>query len=794
MTQREWRAPPDPPSKTQTLAMINRPCLFVMVATSALGTALIAEDAQLSFTKDGKPLLETYCYGCHNPEKKKADLDLTAFTAEDQVAKNRKVWTTALDMVRHSEMPPEEKKQPSAKEREILGNWIEQALNALDCKKLQEPGQVTIRRLNRAEYNNTMRDLLGLDLRPADDFPSDDVGYGFDNIGEVLSMPPLLMEKYYNATQQILDQAIVPEPVDQRYVAAKMTATSEGAAPAEKDKPAPAGHLVEGESVIFMGKGEVAIDVNLPTDGRYILKASASGLKAGNAPVRMGLMLDGKIEKGFSVTGDFGSEREFQAPIKSEKGNHTIAVSFLNPYTDARALDPAKKDRKLKVDWIEISGPIVTPTAAQKQAHQQIFIAEAGKGLDERQAAAKVIEHFASRAFRRPIDSGTVDKLMTLYDKAKSQKAGYANAVRPMIEATLLSPRFLFRIEQEDTKATGPYRVDEFDLAARLSYFIWSTTPDDALLELASAKKLSNPATLEKQVKRMLADPKSRALAENFAGQWFQIRSLAGHRPDRKKYPEYTSDLRHAMTEEVAMFIDEVIREDRPVTDLIDADYTYLNEPLAELYEIKGIKGQQMRRVKLKDRKRGGVMTMASVLTLTSDPERTNVPKRGKYVAEAILGTPPPPPPPVVPALEDSKDGAKKNASLRELLEVHRKDPVCASCHAKIDPLGFGLENYDPLGRWRTKSGEHTVDASGVLPGGQKFEGPEALKILMDRKDQFKRNMAEKMLTYALGRGLDYYDACATKDILDALDKNNDQFSAMVIAIARSFPFQYRKN
>jgi hypothetical protein len=395
-------------------------------------------------------------------------------------------------------------------------------------------------------------------------------------------------------------------------------------------------------------------------------------------------------------------------------------------------------------------------------------------------------EAFAAKAFRRPVEPAFLEKL-----KALEAKSG----TRAALLAVLISPRFLMRIERTRPGAKGPYLVDDYDMASRLSFFLWSAPPDDVLLGLAAKGGLRTAEAVEAQARRMLADPRSRALADNFIGQWLQLRGLATHKPDPKVFPQFTESLRTSMRRELDLFLGEVIRMDRPLTELIDADFTYLNEELARHYGIEGVKGAELRRVSLPDRRRGGLLTSAALLMLQSDPDRNNVPRRGNFVAGAILGAPPPPPPPDVPQLEDTKAPPGKELTLRERLELHRSKPDCMGCHSKIDPLGFGLENYDAIGRWRDLEAGRPVDVSGLLPGGRTFKGPVELKrIILERRDDFTRTTAENLLIYALGRGLQVEDECVVRDALKAAAAGDYKFSTLVLTIVKSHPFRYRRN
>lgn len=436
---------------------------------------------------------------------------------------------------------------------------------------------------------------------------------------------------------------------------------------------------------------------------------------------------------------------------------------------------------------------IVDHKPKHADAYRRVFFMQPG-AASEKETARQIIERFATRAFRRPVDPGFVDKLMAIYDKARAKGQDHEASVKPMLTAVLISPRFLLRIETARPDQKGPYPIDDYDLASRLSYFLWSSPPDELLLSLAAKGELSKPEVLEAQARRMLADPRSQALADNFMGQWLQLRGLATHTPDAKKFPSFTPTLRAAMKQELALFLGDVIRKDRPLTELVAADYTYVNEELAKHYGIEGVKGAEFRRVALKDQRRGGVITSAAVLMLQSDPERNNVPRRGNYIAASILGTPPPPPPPDIPALEDSKTAGKEQ-TLRQLLDLHRSKPECFTCHSRIDPLGFSLENFDAIGRWRDVDAGAPVDASGVLPDGKTFSGPVELKqILLSRKEEFTKTLATNLLIYALGRGLQREDDCVLRAAGEAAMKNDYKFSTLVVTIVKSFPFRNRRN
>jgi hypothetical protein len=551
------------------------------------------------------------------------------------VMKNRTVWERAADNLRSGEMPPSGAKKPTPAELDLLNRWFDAVVLKVDCTGPGDPGRVTIRRLNRAEYNNTIRDLLGVDFKPAKDFPADDVGYGFDNIGDVLSLPPLLMEKYLDAAEQVVEKA------------------------------------------------------------------------------------------------------------------------FQNPETRRRLLPPRQPG--------------------------------------ERPAPRKVLETLATRAYRRPAGEDEVKRLFTFVQDAQREGEGLEAGLKRAVTALLVSPHFLFRVELDrgGRGVKDPQPLSEWELASRLSYFLWSSMPDEELFQHARAKTLGNPDVLAAQVRRMLKDPKARALADNFATQWLQIRGLDAFNPDPKSFPAFTPTLRRDMRQETEQFFLHVVREDRSILEFLDSDYTFVNERLAKLYGLKDVKGEQFRKVSLKGTPRGGVLTQASVLAVTSNPTRTSPVKRGKFILESILGTPPPPPPPDV---EELKEGPELKGTLRQRMEQHRSNPSCASCHQRMDALGFGFENFDPIGAWRTRDGGQPIDPSGVLPDGKSFQGPADLrKVLLEKREQFARCLTEKLLTYAIGRGVERADRCFVEKIAANVARKDYRFSALVLEIVTSDPFQKRR-
>lgn len=623
--------------------------LLLLVAPGIRPSALTGETAaesavEGSYSTDVFPFIDKHCLDCHNEEKARGDFSLETYESTADVVGDPEVWELVAERLKAREMPPRRRPQPSPAEIDRVAGWIRRELARARDEGPVDPGRVTIRRLNRTEYSNTVRDLLGVGFDAREEFPSDDVGYGFDNIGDVLSLPPILLEKYLAAAERI----------------------------------------------------------------------AAEALKPGSESRKRLLVCD--------------------PPAEAEKG---------------------------RIDA----------------------------------CARKVLRRLATRAYRRPVRSQEVDRLVELVRLVRADGGKFDDGIRLALEAVLVSPHFLFRVEL-DPEPEDPGRIRElsdFELATRLSYFLWSSMPDGKLFALARRKALRKPEVLEEQVKRMLKDPKSLELVRNFGDQWLQVRRIETVAPDPERFPAFDEELRAAMLEETERFFETVMREDRSILEFLEADYAILNERLARHYGIEGVEGPEFRRVELGEGARGGVLTQASVLTATSNPTRTSPVKRGKWVLEVLLGKPPPPPPPDVPELSENPE-VVLSGTLRERMEQHRADPSCATCHEGMDPLGFGLENFDPVGAWREKDGEFPIDASGELPDGRTFDGPgELKKILLEQKEAFRRAFVESLLTYALGRGLESYDRRAVAGIVKKLEESGDRFSALVLEIVRSDPFLKRR-
>jgi mono/diheme cytochrome c family protein len=737
-----------------------------------------------TFRKDVAPVLQKYCVGCHGGNSPAAGVTLATYKDTASVIKERSLWEKAGRNVSSGHMPPKAMPQPTKAERDRFVAWVESTLSKANCD-VKDPGRVTMRRLNREEYNNTIRDLFGvLNLRPADAFPSDDVGYGFDNIGDVLSLSPLLMEKYLNAAEKIT-QAVIIAPENRTsptHIEAESLPDTEGSS------------FESGR--MLASAGEVGAEHDFSRAGEYVLRAQLFAQQAGSEPAKVAFRLDGKDVYTVDVKATEGSTESYETRVQVPEGKHRFAVAFLNDYYQPDAADPKDRDRNLVVDYLEVEGPLGWQ-GPLPLSHQRIMIADPKKvGRDE--AARKIMSAFARRAFRRPVTSDEVERLVRYVGLAEQQGESFERGIQLAVQAALCSPHFLFRVEvdRDPNNPTAKHPVGQYEMASRLSYFLWSSMPDEKLFQLATQGKLQDPKVLEAQVRRMLMDSRAKALADNFGGQWLTLRRLANVAPARRLFPQWNNDLRQAMRTETELFFREIVKQDRSILDFLDGRFTYLNEPLAKLYGIEGIKGDKFQRVVLADStNRRGIITQASILTLTSNPTRTSPVKRGKWVMEQLLGTSPPPPPPGTPELPDDRQNRRRKleGTLRQRFEQHRKDPMCHSCHARMDPIGFGLENFDAIGGWRTKDGDSPVDSSGEL-SGRRFSGPlQLIQILKGDKDEFERCLTEKMLTYALGRGLEPYDNCNVDAAAKRIAGKGHRFSALVSEVVMSEPFRMRR-
>jgi hypothetical protein len=730
----------------------------------------------MSFAQDVAPFIKANCVECHSGGEANANIQFDKLLDEGALVRERKVFARAVRMLRAGLMPPEDGPKVERATAERLAAFIDREINAVNCNGPRDPGRVTIRRLNRTEYNNTVRDLLGVDFKPADDFPADDVGYGFDNIGDVLSLPPLLMERYLDAAEKIAQTAILadPRPAGQRFEADRLR-----------------GGNPQGDWRGLYSEGEVYRSVEVAPGGSYTVRIRAFAEQAGGEVAKMELRVDDKAVGTFDVRALENKPEVYEKTLELEAGRRKIAAAFINDYYRPDDPNPANRDRNLYIGSFEVSAPPGAKTELP-HTHTRLITVTPAKDRTTAACATLILREFCRKAYRRPATSEQIDRLVKLVLMAEKNGESFERGMQLAVQAVLVSPHFLFRVEQDPGPSDpgGIRTISQHELATRLSYFLWSTMPDDELRRQADAGTLRK--NLRPQVERMINDERSQALVENFAGQWLQLRNLDSFNPNRRQFRRFGSVLKGAMRQETYLFFRHLLSENRSIFELIDSDYTFLNDALARHYGIEGVTGPEFRRVDLsEDSPRGGVITQGSVLAVTSNPTRTSPVKRGRFILEQFLGIEPPPPPPQV---EQLKEEGPLAGTLRQRMEQHRRNPNCAVCHKQMDPLGFGLENFDAVGAWRDREGGEAIDASGELPDGRRFNGPgELKKILLADKGEFRRCLAEKMLTYALGRGLEYYDRCAVDDIVRAVENDGDRMQALIHAIVASDPFQKRR-
>jgi len=741
---------------------VNR---IVLVLAAICVTATLRGQTSLT------AMTSRYCVGCHNDKLRTAGLSLT--NAPDAPSG---VLEKVLRKLRSGEMPPPGMPAPDPSTRTGVISALETELDETAAAH-PNPGAPRIHRLNRAEYRNAVRDLTGIDMDFAANLPPDDSGYGFDNIADVLTVSPLHMEKYLGTAHRIARLAVGT---------AKPSVSSEKITPPRGTAGDTIDELPPEE------RGGILFRRWLPFDAEYTFLIHVRGNPApGFPPARLDLRIDGKRVKLFDAAIDTAEAnqgtRNLELRWKLPAGEHAIGAAFLKE--SAQIGGPrtaAQTTNGLSVDSVTLGGPYNVTGPGDTESRRRIFVCH----QTDDACARKILGNFARLAYRRPVTATDLAPLIKLFSSGRVDGKSFDSGIELALTGIFVSPDFLFRTE--NTPRGVITKVSELELASRLSFFLWSSIPDDELLRIAEARQLRDPAVLAAQVRRMLADPKSQALEENFAGQWLHLRNVASWKPDPDKYPQFDEPLRNAFERESALFFSNVMREDRSVLDFIDADYTFLNERLARHYGIEGVRGSYFRKVALQDEHRGGVLSQGAVLLVTSYPTRTSPVLRGKWILENILGTPPPPPPPNVPPLDDT--AATSAQSLREQLEKHRADRACASCHARLDPLGFSLEQFDAIGRYRTQENGAPIEASGALPDGTMLNGIDGLKkVVLARRDDFVECLAEKMLTYALGRGLESYDQAAVRAIRRKAAGEDYRFSSLILGVVNSVPFQTRR-
>lgn len=765
------------------------------------GTEAPADRAVARYQEQIEPILVDHCYSCHAAGMKKGQVAFDQEKSDEVLVARRELWWPVLRNVRAGLMPPAGERRPTEKEIATLADWIKRDVLAVDPAD-PDPGRVTIRRLNRIEYSNTIRDLMGIDFKAEEEFPPDDTGYGFDNIGDVLTVSPLLLEKYFQAAESIVKTAV---PATSRVVPERHYRGVEfrGAEKGQTGDRLPfAKAATVGRTYLTDDAGKYRIQVELAVKTPYTLDP-------GKCTVAFQVDGQQRLRETFSGLASKSFHYTVEQPLKA--GEHKLNFE-LKP-AEPRAGDAVE----LRVVSVVVQGPIDAKHWTRPPGYARFFPRDQAPAADpdRRNYAREVIERFARRAFRRPVDSRTVDRLADIAEASyRLPGRTFEEGIGQAMVAVLASPRFLFRVENVEPEPGPPGRphapIDEYALASRLSYFLWSTMPDDELFRLAGEHRLR--ANLPAQVNRMLADPRSKSLTQNFVGQWLQVRDLDGLYFNERLILRregitlqgadterniLTRDVRRAMKSETEMAFEYVVREDRSVLEWVDCDYTFLNARLAKHYGIPGVEGSEMRKVTLpRDNPRGGVLTQGTILAVTSNPARTSPVKRGQFILDNILGTPAPPPPPDVPPLEDArKDFKDRVPTTRELMAMHRSKPMCASCHSRMDPLGLGLDNFNPLGMWRTQEEKQPIDASGRLITGESFRDVRELKkILRERhRIDFYRCLTEKFLTYALGRGLDPSDVETVDRIVARLDRDGGKFSALLSGVIESAPFQRRR-
>jgi mono/diheme cytochrome c family protein len=763
-----------------------------------------------------RAVIDKYCIGCHNATLKTAGLMLDQLDPSHP-ADHPEVWEKVARKFRTGEMPPPGLPRPDAATYARTASQLEAGLDAAAAKP--HPGRVPVHRLNRNEYAAAIRDLFGMEVDGKALLPADDADQeGFDNVASVLSISPLLLENYMSAARRISRLAVndlTLNPVIDTFKISK--------AMVQEDQMS--------DDLPFGSQGGALIPYYFPVDGEYTIKVSLRRqeydyLVGMGEPHQIDFRLDGALLKRFTIGGaakgkmmpeTYGGNTQgdpefevymhnaddgLEARYSAKAGEHRVGISFVRRYWEPEGvLQPpqtgfARSTNEYyhgepAVEIVMIGGPYGAAASLDSPTHRKLFVCSPAKSAEEEPCAKKILSTLATRAYRRPLTDKDVQTLMTFY-RAGREGQTFSAGVEQGVERILASPSFLFRMEREPPNLTAgeAYPLSELDLASRLSFFLWSSVPDDELLDAATHQKLKEETVWEQQVRRMLRDPRSKALVNNFATRWLELNKLAGVVPDTKLYPEFDENLRDAMMQETLLFIESQIRDDCPVSELVSANYTFLNERLAKHYGIPNIYGSNFRRVVSSDGMRAGLLSQASLLTVTSYPNRTSVTMRGRWLLANLLGAPPPPPPPNIPLLKEAGANGQPKA-LRQRMELHRQNPACASCHQRMDPLGFSLENFDADGKWRAEADGAPVDATATLPDGSRFDGPNGLRALLtSHKEDFVRTFAGKLLAYAIGRGIDYSDQPAIRKIARNAAHTDYRWSFIILGITESVPFR----
>ena len=771
-------------------------------------------------TDAARTFLDTNCVVCHNATRRTANLALDELDPRE-AGQHADIWEKVIRKLRAGAMPPATRPRPEAHAVDEFVSHLETTIDAAAGRRPMV-GRPVAHRLNRTEYANVVRDLLGFEIDAMQLLPPDDAGYGFDNIGDVLTVSPLLLERYMSAAGKIdrLATGSATDASTQTYTLSKYLRQ----------------HDRMSEDLPFGSRGGLAVRHTFPATGDYVvklrlLKNHRDQIRGLSQVHQLEVRLDGERVRLFTVGRSLADETPEQRAARTQyvlhadeaidvrfrttAGPHLVSAAFLarpgvtegplretvSVATFGFSADGALAATEEPALWtLQIDGPfdVATPPAdavRDTASGRRLFVCHPADASEERPCATEILSRLARRAYRRPIAAADLGALLAFFDEGRT-RGGFEAGVELALRKVLVSPEFLFRVERDPTDAPSatPYQLSDIELASRLSFFLWSSIPDEELLEIAERGRLADPAVLEQQVARMLADPRSAALVENFTGQWLYLRNMQLVMPDPKTFPEFDDNLRDAFRRETELFLISQLGEDRSVLELLEADYTFMNERLARHYDVPGIYGSHFRRVSLPGTSRRGLLGHGSILTVTSYANRTSPVLRGKWLLENILGTPPPPPPPNVPALRESGEDGVPPSSVRERMELHRRNPVCASCHAQMDPLGFALENFDAIGRWRTTGeGGTPIDPTAVLPNGVTISGPgELARVLVEQPDRFASTVVEKLLTYAIGRGVEYYDAPAVRAIVGAAAARDYRWSSLISGVVTSAPFQMR--
>ena len=791
--------------------------MFVLAWLAAVALPAGSASAQAppgpasSAAEDYSAVLQRYCVTCHNERLRAAGLALDQVDVAHAAAMPQ-VWEKVVQKLRSRTMPPPRRPRPDDATYDGFATWLETSLDAAAAAQ-PNPGRPLLHRMNRAEYRNAVRDLLALDV-DVSALPADDSAYGFDNIADALGVSPLLLESYVTAARKISRLAVgnpaippvtttfkTPKDLTQDYHLRELPLGTRGGLRVEEFFPVDADYDIRIRLRRTAGGTIRGLleehHLELTLDGERV------GLFAVGGPDAYKATVVNKQNPGQTVSKAFTADEHMRVRLPIAAGHHSIVATFvgkpsalseqaqmpfLRSYVSANS-----RSGLPDVDRMLIAGPFEAARPNDTPSRERIFSCRPTGSDDELSCAQTILSMLGRLAYRRPLEGPELDRILGFYGEGRSQD-GFEAGIELALRFILASPQFIFRLEAEpaDLEPGDVYPLADLDLASRLSFFLWSSIPDDELLTVAERGQLSDQGEIARQVRRMLADPRATAVVENFAGQWLYLRNLSITNPDPPTFPDFDDNLRQSLRRETELFFESIMREDRSVLDLLTADYTFVNERLARHYGIPGIYGDRFRRVPVLDDSRRGLLGQGSILTVTSYATRTSPVLRGKWILENLLGSPPPAPPPNVPDLEEN-DAAEQPRSMRERMEQHRANPVCASCHARMDPLGFALENFDATGKWRTTEGGTSIDVSGQLPDGSGFNGPSELReAILRRPEAFVATFTQKLLTYAVGRGLEYYDASVVRQIVRQAGDDGYRFSSIVTTIVTSDPFRMK--